>query len=563
MTTKALACACLVAAANAFAAPFAYIPNEQGVLAVLDIGTGAMVKTIAVGPGSYGMAMTPTGDRVYLTDETDNKVRVVNTATNSLVATISVCGTPLTPGMNPAGTRLAVPCRGGDAVDIIDTATNTVVAHAGGLFDPSVAVWNPAGTRLYVANTAQALISVFDGATLAPLGTIDAPFYVVSMAFNSTGTRLYAASISLGFFGTNVISVIDPQTNGTVATIPMPSRPLWLALNPSGTRLFATQPETDSLAIVDTADNTVIANINTGHFSNPVAVNVSADASRIYVQIAGAGDLAVLDGASLVRLATIDYGVSGQVYGTFVTPTSNAHTPGVLSGQWWNHNESGWGIHLTERGNTIFAAWYTYDAGGNPKWYVSTCTKSSGLACAGSVLQVTGPRFFGVPFNPSAVSATPAGNLAINFTGIDSGTFAYSVNGVSRQVAIERQVLQASGASPATNYTDLWWGGASESGWGLAITHQFTTMFLAWYVYGDTGEPVWYVATIANATATGGSGTLFRTTGPPFSTSFNPGAVQSFAVGSVTLSFTDGDNGTLSYTVNNATGQKTITRQLF
>src|SRR5207237_746989 len=80
-------------------------------------------------------------------------------------------------------------------------------------------------------------------------------------------------------------------------------------------------------------------------------------------------------------------------------------------------------------------------------------------------------------------------------------------------------------------------------GWGLAITQQVSTMFLAWYVYNDSGQPVWYVATITNATSSGGSGTVFRTTGPPFSTSFNPNSVQSFAVGNITVTFTDGNNG--------------------
>ena len=37
-----------------------------------------------------------------------------------------------------------------------------------------------------------------------------------------------------------------------------------------------------------------------------------------------------------------------------------------------NASESGWGIHFTERESTVFAAWYTYDLAGNPKWYVAS-----------------------------------------------------------------------------------------------------------------------------------------------------------------------------------------------
>src|SRR5690242_9582277 len=82
--------------------------------------------------------------------------------------------------------------------------------------------------------------------------------------------------------------------------------------------------------------------------------------------------------------------------------TSTANLPGPRSGLWWNPNESGWGIHFTQRGNTMFAAWYTYDASGAPKWYVASSCAVSGNGCSGSLYQVTGPRFFGVPFNPSS-----------------------------------------------------------------------------------------------------------------------------------------------------------------
>ena len=34
----------------------------------------------------------------------------------------------------------------------------------------------------------------------------------------------------------------------------------------------------------------------------------------------------------------------------------------------------------------------------------------------------------------------------------------------------------------------------NESGWGMAMAHQFGNIFLAWYVYDGSGSPVWYVA---------------------------------------------------------------------
>jgi hypothetical protein len=241
-----------------------------------------------------------------------------------------------------------------------------------------------------------------------------------------------------------------------------------------------------------------------------------------------------------------------------------AQSPGSLTGLWWNANESGWGIHFTQRGPSIFAAWYTYDAAGKPKWYVvSTCTGFTGTSgiCNGPLFEVTGPNFFGTGFNPANVHATNVGTVQVNFSGVNNATMTYTTGGQTRTVAIVRQPL-ASGTTPAAvDYTDLWWN-PDESGWGMAMAQQYGITFMAWYVYDATGKPMWYVATGAMS-GSSATATLYRTTGPVFGPTFDPTAVQAFAVGTVTVEFTDANNATLRYTVDGVSNTKTITRQVF
>jgi hypothetical protein len=112
----------------------------------------------------------------------------------------------------------------------------------------------------------------------------------------------------------------------------------------------------------------------------------------------------------------------------------------------------------------------------------------------------------------------------------------------------------------------LWWAApaASESGWGVNFTHQGDVIFATWFTYDTDGTPFWLVAT-ANKTAAGiYSGTLYRTTGPAFNAvPFNPASVKDTAVGSVTLTFANGNAGTFAYTVNGVAQSKSITRQVF
>lgn len=252
---------------------------------------------------------------------------------------------------------------------------------------------------------------------------------------------------------------------------------------------------------------------------------------------------------------------------TTLLGSSPARTPDSLTGLWWNSGESGWGIHMTQRRGVVFAAMYTYDAAGNPKWYVAsncamnTVSMPSGN-CIGTLYEVAGPAFFNTPFNPAAVSVTPVGSLQVNFQNAGNAAMSYSVNANGRTVSLTRQLFASGPLPPAIDYTDLWWN-PDESGWGLALTQQYGVMFLAWYVYDASGRPIWYVASNCVVSGSSCAGDLYRTTGPPLGPAFDASRVQVFQAGTVSLSFTDANNATLVYTVNGVREVKFIRRQEF
>jgi len=120
-------------------------------------------------------------------------------------------------------------------------------------------------------------------------------------------------------------------------------------------------------------------------------------------------------------------------------------------------------------------------------------------------------------------------------------------------------------ARPLTNYTGLWYN-AQESGWGLSL-HQGATwvMFGVLFVYDGGNRPEWYSIQGGQWTSsTQWSGTLFRTTGPAFSSSFDASQVAYSQVGSASLDFTQvpGQEGRarFTYSIGNTSVTKTITR---
>jgi len=274
-------------------------------------------------------------------------------------------------------------------------------------------------------------------------------------------------------------------------------------------------------------------------------------------------------GATIQNLATNYAGMSASVAAA-VAPN--------YEGMWWAapaNSESGWGINFEHQGDTIFATWFTYDLHGKGWWLVLSSNKTAPSTYSGSIFTTTGPAFNAVPFNPALVTPTQVGTGTLTFSDANDGTFSYTVNGVTQAKNVTRQVFGplptcTSGAgvnlAAASNYTGLWWAApaGTESGWGVNFAHEGDTIFATWFTYDTDGTPMWLVAT-AGKTAPGTyTGTLYRTTGPAFNAvPFNPASVVLTIVGTATLTFTDGNTGMFSYTVNGVAQAKAITHQVF
>jgi hypothetical protein len=272
------------------------------------------------------------------------------------------------------------------------------------------------------------------------------------------------------------------------------------------------------------------------------------------------------DLAARARLAQMT-SVAGGGDDVVVIPF-NGSAPVNFAGLWWaaGGTESGWGIDLTHQADQIFATWFTYDTSGKAWWLsmLATRTTPTGNAYTGNIYVDQGPSFESV--GGSGV-ATQVGTGALSFTDRNGGSFAYMVNGVSQMKAITRfdlatgpQVSCAYSATTpnfaaATNYQDLWWApNGVEPGRGVALAHQGDAIFATWYTYDVDGSPLWLSALVGRVGASSTySGTLVRTSGPRFD-AYDATKLAALAVGTATLSFTDGNDALMTISTSGAGG---------
>lgn len=236
---------------------------------------------------------------------------------------------------------------------------------------------------------------------------------------------------------------------------------------------------------------------------------------------------------------------------------------------WWAGNaENGWGLSIHQHGNAMFNVLYVYDSAGKPVWYVMpTGTWDSAFSTyAGMVYQPTSAPLSA--YTPTGfVPGAAVGNVTITFTGTSSAVLRYTINGISGQKTIQRQIF-GYGVAPL-NVGDMWWGGASQDGWGISITQQSAILFGAWFSYGPDGRVTWYVLPNGTWNGTTYSGPFYSTTasawlGAPYDAS----QLTVREVGSMSLSFTGSGSAIMTYAFTSGpfagiTQSKQIMRQAF
>lgn len=294
-----------------------------------------------------------------------------------------------------------------------------------------------------------------------------------------------------------------------------------------------------ALVLLDAADDISQSNLN-------FQITRMLPAGRYYVQVIG---------------------YPGSPLGSYnLSLSGNSGTAPALQGAWWGGpSENGWGLSFIQHGNTLVAGWYLYNNTGQPTWYIMPgCTwNASFTTCNGNVVAATG-SWLGA-YNSAQFQSNVIGTVSFSFTNATTGTMSWVVNGIAGQKNISKIQFGSGNQPTATNYTDVWWGGAAQNGWGVAIIQEGAQLAGAWYTFNQAGQPVWYLFNGGTwTTPTTHTASLFRSTGSPLiGAVYNPNALVTVNAGTVTFSFTGASTANMTYTVDGVTQSKPIERLPF
>ena len=96
---------------------------------------------------------------------------------------------------------------------------------------------------------------------------------------------------------------------------------------------------------------------------------------------------------------------------------------------WWGGvAQNGWGVALLKQYNTFFGLWYTYDANGDPTWFVMPAITGNDSFLQGKVYSSTGYPWIYEPYMASWYRTTEVGSFVMRFDGANAINFDYTIN---------------------------------------------------------------------------------------------------------------------------------------
>jgi len=162
----------------------------------------------------------------------------------------------------------------------------------------------------------------------------------------------------------------------------------------------------------------------------------------------------------------------------------------------------GHGLELQKAGDTYFLLFYTYADDGNPEWFLGTGTQSGGVVTipAGQLDR------FSYDFNAGAaeIVAGGGGGASLDFnispndplcsgqdrsTAVGLARFDWDIEG--EQGSWCTQMLEFDSGSAQPDVSGTWFAGSDDSGWGLTIATQGSTLVAVLYFYDANGDARW------------------------------------------------------------------------
>lgn len=278
---------------------------------------------------------------VYVTSRDTNQVLAINPANNQVVATIPVCQKPFGIDVNSFNNKVYVACFADGTVGVIDGDTNAVIKNIFVGPQPTYVGINESTNRVYIVTHGDGMLVEMDGGSDEPMRSVKSDRGAFGLAVNESLNRVYVTNRDLQnvtTINTNTMTKIDSQTVRPGTRSP---EPYGIGFNPGNNRLYVTykkygqlnnvavyQARADGLSRIDTLS------IPDGGDDAPGVLGVNPSTDHIFIPNSASNSVTVIDSANNSILFNIPLEL--EPFGVDIDPVTNkAYVVTKSSHQLW------------------------------------------------------------------------------------------------------------------------------------------------------------------------------------------------------------------------------------
>ena len=197
-----------------------------------------------------------------------------------------------------AGERLFVCALGNNSLEVIDLRKGERIRSIAGLGSPQGVAYLPESNRLVVTNDRDGRCNFYDGKSFALTGTVDLKDDADNARYDASSRQLYVG------YGRGGIAVINPAAQ-KVAAIELSAHPEAFVLEKNGPRIFVNLPGAGQVAVVDRVQATVVARWEMGAAAGNFPMAFDEAHHRLFVGCRSPAELVVLNSDSGATVTTI------------------------------------------------------------------------------------------------------------------------------------------------------------------------------------------------------------------------------------------------------------------
>lgn len=234
---------------------------------------------------------------VYVSNEKDNTVSVVDSEKMEVVSTIKVGQRPRGITITHDGKHILVCTSDDDTVEMIDTTTFEKVATLPSGPDPELFVLSPDGAKLYVANEDDNLVTVIDMESKAVTAEIPVGVEPEGMGISPDGKTMVNTSET-----TNMAHFVDTSTDEITHNVLVDSRPRFAEYKKDGSEVWISAEIGGTVSVIDDKTREIKHKISfeipglKPEAIQPVGIRISKDGKKGYVALGPANRVAVVNG---------------------------------------------------------------------------------------------------------------------------------------------------------------------------------------------------------------------------------------------------------------------------